>query len=113
MPRGLEPFILCCDRVSLWRDTKDEGMMLTLSHWSSDLLGRFPPFCMFLIFDNPAPVTPNIFPAVSTCRIMWYSVQWVLTARMIPYGMRVSKGTGMAAEVLNAGPIGLAKRREH
>jgi hypothetical protein len=42
--------------------------VLTLSHWSSDRLARFPPFCMCLILDSPAPVTPNILYLVSIRR---------------------------------------------
>jgi hypothetical protein len=42
--------------------------ILCLSHWSMDRLARFPPFCMCLIFERPAPVTPNIFESVSTRR---------------------------------------------
>lgn len=33
--------------------------ILCLSHWSTECLGLLPPFCMFLIFERPAPETPK------------------------------------------------------
>jgi hypothetical protein len=34
--------------------------MDTLSHWSMEYRGGFPPFCMVLTAARPVPVTPNI-----------------------------------------------------
>ena len=59
----------------------------------------FPPFCMFLILDNPAPVTPNIYVSRQSQDPARAAFRRKLTAIMIPYGIKVSKGIAMEADL--------------
>jgi hypothetical protein len=49
--------------------------ILCLSHWSIECLALFPPFCMCLIFERPAPVTPNICAVASVC-VLLGAIEW-------------------------------------
>jgi hypothetical protein len=42
--------------------------ILCLSHWSTECLGLLPPFCMFLIFERPAPETPKNCSVIRSVR---------------------------------------------
>jgi hypothetical protein len=42
--------------------------ILCLSHWSTECLGLLPPFCMFLIFERPAPETPKNCSCIRSVR---------------------------------------------
>jgi hypothetical protein len=59
--------------------------ILCLSHWSTECLGLLPPFCMFLIFERPAPETPKncnyIRSVQQSCRSWVYRVSSLVGVR--------------------------------
>lgn len=48
----------------------------TLSHWSTEYLGRLPSFCMVLMVARPAPVAPNIYQRSACGQTMRSRVRW-------------------------------------